>query len=593
MKKIFYFLLIFICSSCDIMDKKPLDQLSDSTVWNDKVLIQSYLHNIYKDLNFLYREGPCGGKDIVDPLTYLSDEARAGQENVMSTKWKFGRLDSGGGLLELWCYDLIRKTNEFLEKIEGSTLLNEQDKNLFIGQVRFARAITYFYMVKRYGGIPLILKAQQLSDPKEELYPHRNKEIEVYDFIIKEMDEITDMLPDVYSDFNKSYPTRMAALALKSRAALYAGSIAKYGKYELEGLVGIEKSQADRFWQTSYDASKAIIESHRCELYNAVPDNKAENFRRLFMDESKNNKEVIFSYQLTGVNVGSMYDLHVTPFQYGAGYGGAMSAVYLEMVESFENIDGSSPILDFNELSQHSWDLNELFANKDPRFHASVNYEGAMWKGEPIENWGGIKTETGDFVTTGSSYKGIPVQGRSYTTQGGPGASVTGFGVKKYLDDSFIPILDGQHSKVDFIVFRYGEILLNYAEAAYELGKKDEAKTAINLLRNRAGIPELSTVNMEEIRHERKVELAFETHRWWDLRRWRIAVESITRKFTGIYTYYDYLSKDDEVKKFWIKENVDTEPGYHPEFMEKLYYLPITFNRISNNPNLAPENPGY
>lgn len=584
MKKIaLYLSLLFIVSACDIMDKSPLDIISEDVVWNDEALINAYIDGVYSEMSFLVRDG--FGHEWVDPTSSLSDEGRQGRDwHDLYTKWKGGYMNKEGGLIELWNYGTIRNTNEFLEKIEPSTAVTGAKKEELKARIRFARALVYFNMVKRYGGIPVITKPQDVNSPLEELMVPRDKEVDVYDFIINEMDDIADALPPTLGSGELGYPTRYAALALKSRAALFAGSIATWGKVEIDGLVGIPQSEAKRFWQAAYDASKAIIDSKVYSLYNQLPDDKEENFRQLFLDE--NNSEVIFSKQLTGEKVSSNYDLFMSPFQFCPGWGGANTSVYLEMVESFENIDGSPGTFDRVKAASQPWDLREFFAGKDPRFFATIYFEGDIWKGEAIENWGGVITEDGSRITSGS-YNGITAQGRSYTCAGFAGGQITGFNVKKYLDDKLIPVNENKTS-VDFIVFRLGEIYLNLAEVAFELGKTDEALSAVNTVRERAGIARLKEITRDKIRNERKVELAFENQRWWDLKRWRIAVDAISRTFTGIYTFYDY-----KTKKFVIEMNDNADGGVPAQFKEEHYYFPITPGRISNNPKLAPENPGY
>lgn len=582
-KQLILILSIIFASSCNILDKSPLDIISDDVVWSDKTLINSYINGVYSELDFLIRDGY--GFEEVDATSGLSDEGRQGRDwHPLYSTWKAGLLNKNGGLLELWRYETIRKTNEFLEKIESTTAVNESEKKALIGRMKFARAITYFYMAKRYGGIPILTKAQSIDAPMEELLVSRNKEVEVYDFIINEMDAIVNDLPVKYSGEEVGNPTRYAAMALKSRAAMYAASIATWGKVSANGLTGIPASEAKRLWQASYNASKAIIESNAFTLYNQIADNKAENFRQLFLDE--NNSEVIFSKQLTGEKVGSSYDLFMAPFQFCPGWGGSNTSVYLEMVESFDNIDGTPGTFDRAKALSKTWDLRELFANKDPRFLASVYFEGDIWKGEAIENWGGIIKEDGTKITTGF-YQGKSAQGRSYSCGGYAGGVITGFNVKKYLDDKLVPIDQGKTS-VDFIVFRLGEIFLNYAEASFELGHTKEALDAVNALRTRAGVAPLTTITRDKIRQERKVELAFEDQRWWDLKRWRIAESAITRTFTGIYTYYDI-----KTGLFKIEMNENAMGGAASVFKEQHYYFPITPGRIANNPNLAPENPGY
>lgn len=584
MKKILYILIVSIAVtySCnDVLDKAPLDIISEDVVFSDPVLAQSYINNVYSELSFLNREG--SGYEEVDPTSGLSDEGRQGRNwHPLYYNWKAGRLDKNGGLMELWNYGTIRKVNEFLEKIDKSTAISETTRKEMIAQMRYARAIIYFYMGKRYGGVPIITKAQAIDALNDELFVSRNKEIEVYDFVIKEIDEILNDLPATTSSIG--YPTKYAALALKSRAGLYAASIATWGKVDLNGLVGIPATDAQRFWQASYDASKEIIQSGKYSLYNKYPGDKTKNFQYLFLDE--NNSEVIFSWQLTGVNITGNYDLFMSPFQFCPGWGGSNTSVYLEMVEEFENQDGTPGTFDVAKATEKPWDLKDFFANKDPRFNATVYYEGSIWKNEPVENWSGIISPEGTKITSGY-YNGKSAQGRSYTCGGYAGGVITGFNVKKYLDPTLIPV-EQNKTKVDFIVFRLGEILLNYAEAAFELGESDEALNAVNEIRQRAGISVLTEVSRDKIRHERKVELAFEDQRWWDLKRWRIAASAITRTFRGIYTFYDV-----NTGKFKIEMNNNVDGGSPATFHEKHYYLPITPSRIANNPNLAPENPGY
>lgn len=578
-------LILIIFSSCEkVLDKAPLDIISDEVVWNDPVLTNAYIVQVYSEMNFLFRDLTAAqyNNDDINILSHLSDEARMGYTwQTTFTKWKPGGLNESGGLLEYWGYSTIRKMNEFLVKMESSSL-SESTKKQMIGQIRFARAFTYFAMVKRYGGVPIITVPQAIDAPEEELFVSRDKELDVYNFIISELDAVIADLPTSYSTAEVGYPTKYAALALKSRAAMYAASIATWGTVQINGLVGIPASEAQRFWQASFDASKSIIESGVFQLYNQTPANKAENFRMLFLDE--NNQEVIFSKQFTGISgIGHTWDNREFPSQF-AGFAGSTTGVYLEMVESFENVDGTAGTLDRNNVMSETWDLKDLFVNKDPRFHASVFFEGNSWQGDTIENWRGIIKPDGSIINSGA-YNGIAAQGRNWIAS--QGALATGFLVKKYVDETQIRP-SGLVSSTDFIIFRFGEILLNYAEAAFELGKTSEALSAINQLRNRAGIVQLTDITREKIRNERKVELAFEGHRYWDLKRWRTAVNAITRQFSGISTFYDV-----NTSKFKIEFDDNVDAGSEATFQERHYYFPINPNRIGNNPNLAPDNPGY
>jgi hypothetical protein len=158
----------------------------------------------------------------------------------------------------------------------------------------------------------------------------------------------------------------------------------------------------------------------------------------------------------------------------------------------------------------------------------------------------------------------------------------------KYLDPTANTMIWLAESRTDYLIFRYAEILLNYAEAAFELGKEGEAKAKIDEIRQRAGMPNLTSIDREKIRHERKVELAFENHRYWDLRRWREAETKLTRSFSGLRYYYDYQSQKFKIE---IVNDIDgtTAP---PTFVKRNYYFPITKRRTGANPNLV-ENPDY
>nr|WP_281169861.1 RagB/SusD family nutrient uptake outer membrane protein [Olivibacter sitiensis] len=299
----------------------------------------------------------------------------------------------------------------------------------------------------------------------------------------------------------------------------------------------------------------------------------------------------MFAEKYTGITgKGHSWDMWENPFSYNVWAGGQQSTVYLEMVEAFENMDGSSPKIDREKISaDHLWTLDELWGKKDPRFRASIYTHGTPWLEGILDYHDAILLPNGTLQTVGA-YKGVNSRSRSY---GRP----TPFGILKYLDESKGIIQERYYSDTDYIIFRLGEIYLNLAEASFELGFMDEALTAINAIRSRAGIPILDNIDREKIRHERKVELAFEGNRYFDLRRWRTAVDDLTRSFSGLRFIIDGASLtegeyDPSNQKFrlYIVENV---AGMHsPFFVERNYYLPIGQSRTSSNPNLV-ENPGY
>ncbi len=593
MKNIFilFFIVLFIFTSCeDVLDKHPLDTVNDAIVFSDPDLIDAYVTEIYGEMHFLVND--IYGNSMYTPdflaknwfdmcmSTNLSDEATDGW---VFSGLKYSVLTENGGLFELWPYDIIRRQNVFIDRIESAAVTEEYRKER-IAEVRFLRAFTYFSLVKRYGGIPLITVAQELDAPEDELYPERAKEEDVYRFIIDEMDEIVvDMKPTV-SDADRGRPTKYAALALQCRAALYAASSATWGNVELDGVVGVSPSSANEFWQIAYDAANLIIQAPEHSLYkkywSSEYGDQVQNYQNIFLDET-NNPEVIFAKRFNGPDgagaIGHGWDLYQCPKGYNPWGGGNESAVYLDMVESYEYVDGTAGTLDRDKFSTGLWTTNDLWENKDPRFKASIYTQDDPWMGNTLQFYNGIIAEDGTIITS-ESYNGILARGSSNN-------NLTSFGVLKYLNPSYVNP-DNNCSTTDWIVFRFGEVLLNYAEAAFELGKQDDALWAVNEIRERAGIKKLTSIDQEKIRHERKVELAFENHRYWDLRRWRTAETELSRNFTGLRYILDY-----QTGKFKL-EFLDVHGASLPVFEKNKYYFPIRRDLINNNPKLV-QNPGY
>ncbi|MDR1456405.1 MAG: RagB/SusD family nutrient uptake outer membrane protein, partial [Tannerella sp.] len=477
MKKILLYLicaagLLSLTPSCvnDVLDKKPLDIISEDAVWNDPNLVDAYLAHKYARMSiFQFDRANFESVDYWAPFfafavsSTVSDESGSplwgSVENAGGYKYN---LTVSGGLLEWWndAYEIIRLVNMAIENLPESS--NTPD---FIasrtGEARFLRAFNYFALVKRYGGVPLITKVLQLDSPQEELYPKRNSEKEIYDFIIDEMDAIEEDLKGI-TEYGRA--GQGAALALKCRAALYAGSIARYGKVQMDGLLGIPQDLAAAYYQKSMDAAQKLG-TLGYSLYNADAD-RATNFRNAFL--KKRNSEMIFAEQHDEDQNNWKYDFVLCPKPHG--YDAGMTVpVYLEMVEEFEYKDGRSGKLDRNALQTGLWSMEELWGDKDPRFHASVWTNGTPWKGGLIDSHYGIIGSDGVlYEDQQGAYEGIPARGNQ--SNNNRATFGTCFGVLKMLDEASDANLH-ERSGTDCPVFRYGEVLLNLAESAYELGR--------------------------------------------------------------------------------------------------------------------------
>jgi hypothetical protein len=583
--------ILFSCNE-EVLNKQPLNTISSSAVFKDPALIDAYLTQIYNDMPWLGCD--CSGNgESGDAAWNFADINDVSDESFpqwrdwnpsTAFEYKYGNLNINGGLLDWWGYGTIREINVFIQNIPTSPLPASEIKS-YLAETRFLRAFCYFALVKRYGGVPLITTVQSETDSKATLYPARNTEQSVYDFIISETDSCSSDLPSVVSSDNLGHPSKYAALALESRAALYAGSIAQFGTVQLNGVVGIPSTLANAYYQKSYAASQAIINSDQYSLYNLDAD-KTTNFRNIFL--VKNNSEVIFckkhdaSNELTGGN-GWCVDFFNCPRPQGWARG-LYDQAYLELAEAFEHVDGSSGALDTTAIQQGLYTVDQVWANKDPRFWATLYTQGSEWKGSTLDFHAGLLEPNGTIITSGA-YNGIPATG-DQDYQG------TGLGVLKYLDETHDNMAGTNSgwatSAQDYLIFRYAEILLNDAEAAFELGNTPQALIDINQIRSRAGIAPLTVVTRDAIHNERRVELAFEGHRYWDERRWRTAVKDFSVRYSGIRYILDAASGKYKIQ---IIKNVDGTSNI-PQFFPQNYYLPITIARTANNPNLV-ENPGY
>lgn len=635
MKKIHVIIIFLGCllSSCkdSLLEKAPLDRFTDAVVWKDPALIDAFLLSQYAYTPVMINDATTvfsswdGSPMNRDPrssnLRYwfgnsaqtfgpglsieISDEAKytsGAWANVAAEKaWG---ISIDGGVMEWWdnAYYTIRNLNEFIERVPSSPL-NERLKATRVAEARFLRAFCYFAMVKRYGGVPLLTTVPQLDSPESLLYPERNTEQELWDFILKETKEIAEILPSVQDEYGRA--TSWSALSLHSRAALYAGSIAKYGTLHANKLTGLPAGLSSAYFQMAYDASDKIIKEGPFSLYKADiqgsnVDARVQNFKNIFL--VKRNSEIIMAKQHGGKSFDPgggtstwSWDICHAPRPSVWGQGN-YQAPYLELVEAFEYADGRPGTLDRNYVQSRLWTMKELWEGKDPRFYASIWTNGTPWRDAVASNFGkdtinfhrGLITEDGTMLTTfTASYKGMPAVGDQSYFHASTGILNTGFGIMKYLDPTANNMIWLMESRTDYAIFRLGETYLNYAEAAYELSKPNDALLAVNEIRSRAGIKELTSIDMEKIRHERRIELAFENHRYWDLRRWREAETKLTRSFSGIQYVLDYTTRK---YKVLIHDEIDGDQ--RPTFPKRCYYFPITKTRTGQNSNLK-ENPDY
>ncbi|MEO5891874.1 MAG: RagB/SusD family nutrient uptake outer membrane protein [Ferruginibacter sp.] len=460
---------------------------------------------------------------------------------VQRNNWDFGEWGS-------WDYGYIRQLNLFLERLELTETLAASDKARFKAEGRFLRANYYFELTKRMGGVPLILKSlsYDFSGKTDDLQYARSKESEMYDFVISEAEAIKADLPidGKTNATDAARASRGAALAMECRAALYAGSIAKYGAGTPQvslpgGEVGIPASMAADYYTKALAAAKEIITgtAGSYSLYNKKAD-LADNFSNIFIDKG-NNPETIFieDFKLKSGKV--HYFTGWNQPRYGAEEeeGGRINPS-LNLVESFEKLDNTYapvPVSDASGNPIYYANQTDPFAGRDARLAGTVMLPGTFFKGRQVDIWAGYLLADNSIFsgddrgqqkvlpgTTGlRQVVGLdgPINAKEFTAQ-------SGFYLRKYLDPAVGSGSRGTNSELPFIRYRYAEVLLNAAEAAFELGQTGDAATYLNQVRARAGliIPlAAGDITFDRIVHERRVELSFEGHILYDQKRWRNA----------------------------------------------------------------------
>ena len=607
--------LSYGCNDEAFLDREPTNILLDEQVWKDESLVLSVLANLY---------GRFPDYQTIEDWENFAefDEAFA------SAFGEYGRhrnTDYGYSSWGYWDYEYIREINLFIQKCQTSSALNESTKARFLAEARFIRAGVYFEAVKRMGGVPLILEplTYDYSGDASALRFPRAKEHEIYDFVINELEDIKKTLP---ADVNtKSRATKGAALAMKTRAALYAGSIAKYGANTPtvslpNGEVGISADKAPGYYQIALTSAQEIM-TLGYSLYNKKPD-LGENFASLFYDKA-NNPEAIFveDYKVKSGKVQSWTLDNQPRYQSEEQQGGRLNPS-LNLVQSFEKLDNTFAPFSITDESGnliHYSNPADLFAGRDARLYGTVILPGTQFKSKDVDIWAGYMRADGTIVTSGNLGGQADVDGDKKDEQvvgfSGPidnleFSAQTGFYVRKYMDPQTGSGQIGTQSEVWWIRYRYSEVLLNAAEAAFELNQAALAADYMNQVRARAGLTTPLTtgdITFDRIVHERRAELAFEGHILFDMKRWRLAhqvwngsrmsVQDLTSNIgkankvsTMVYGLWPYKFYDPAKPgtSDWVFKIVLPSQVTNPDrFRLGNYYSQIFDEIVNNNPKIV------
>jgi hypothetical protein len=569
MKNTFTFLLILIfCGmaviSCRKYEEEPKDWFTRELTFDS--LDQNGIVAGYS-LNNIYTYVPDGfnriGGDFLDDA---AGDAVPSRYNTLVETYTKGTVSAINNPDPYWgnSYYGIRRANIFLQSIDRVPVA-ALTKQYWKAEAKFLRALFYWELLKRYGGVPLLGDNVLALDANIAL--PRNTFAETVDYIVKECSAIKDSLradPLSTSDFGRA--SKGAAVALKCRVLLYAASpLFNGGGVEqnaaLRALTGYPTADPTR-WQKVVDA---VTEFNATGTYfKLVTSGTPTAFTSVFIN--KMNSEIIFAKQVTNT---SNLETQQSPVGYVVSNTRSLglTSPTQNLVDAFPMANG----LGINEAGS-GYSASNPYASRDPRLAATVFYHGISWLSRAVQvQNGGVDKPDNPTI--------LPVETR------------TGYYLRKFLGNFGTGSAFSSQSH-NFPLFRYAEIVLNHAEALNELNQVENAVTQIKSLRARAGIAAGANtrygikagITQDEmrdlIRNERRIELAFEEHRFWDIRRWKIAGQVLTTPLTGM----QITNAASPVYQ--------VIPVATPVFTNRLYHMPIPYDEIIKNNQLI-QNEGW
>jgi hypothetical protein len=562
---------LFISCKKNLLNITPTSEIDANTVFTDPNLTEAFVNNNYRDLDYGFYN--CHWQAFM--LAGATDEVLSAYEGYIGVdivnQGLINSTPTGAGFTgtfdgnayprqQAWAnnYNYIAQCNTFFQNIYTVPNLSTDDRNRLIGEMMTLRAWRYFQLVRHYAGVPIITKTFGLTDS---FNIKRNTVDECFQFITGQLDSAIDYLPDVASMGGKI--DKGVAMAIKSRVLLtYASPL-------------FNTANDITRWQNAANAAQAVMDLGRYGLVTW------SSYKSMFIKYDPANTENIFvTINQSGLPTeghqddypwpGLTFEYAIMPFNRG---GNIMYTPMQQMVDSYETTDGKA-ITDPTSI----YNPNNPYANRDPRFDVDIYHQGST-----------LNQSTIDFTNP---------DGFDFNQN----QTVTGYLMAKFVDPSVydasgITLGSGQGGQ-PWIHIRYAEILLNYSEALNEAqGPIQAVYDAINTIRNRANMPNLPTgLTQAQMRariwNERKIELAFEEHRFWDVRRWKIAAQTnnitcmgvnVTKDANGVL-HYTYGVPSTGGNLDYSPVRIFKDPAN--------YFFPIPQSEIAADPALT-QNPGY
>jgi len=581
--------LLFTGCGDDYLESEPLDKISSAAVFESEGYTEAFLYDIYSYMPngfgfecVGHKARGYGWRSFLDCTTDLIVNKSGYVEawNIVSAGQTADNSQQFGNWSEN--YTAIYECNTLIQGIDESSIGSSEAMQLMKTEARFLRAFFYFDLVRRYGDVPLITAVPDISDP-EALYIGRTDKELVYDFIDTEWAEVADELP-LAKDMGE--------------AGMQWGRICREAVWGFHGRMLLH---AERYAESAA-MSKKVIDA----VESGVSDREMANDYRLLFLSRGDQKEVLFEILFDGVNKGGTVDEFSRPPSNRGSWGGQHNPTE-DLVASYEMANGLPATV------ENGYDPQDPYTNRDPRLEQTVIHHGSTFYG---------RTYDFAWVLNASNNTWQPIANTDAPHAQGL-ATITGYYLKKFMDPD---VAVGQFglSSQSWIVLRLAEVYLNYAEAKNEADGPDESVYgAVNKVRNRSNMPSLE-VNypdldaagmFERIKQERMIELAFEGHRFWDIRRWRIGAEVCNGSvpldpadpLKGGYMSCCYPLRQADGSVLYVTpktkasvllpgEKLKFEPytNFQKLFLwtDKNYLMPIPQEARDKNPALT-QNPGY
>lgn len=596
------------CNS-DFLNTKPLDKVSGEAVWTDAALAESFCTGIYNGL----RDG------ILDQMSFDCQTDNAlysfGKQDINEANISPSAIGTVKNTME-WAamYARIRALNIAIAnlgapKFDNSTKLAERLK----GEMYFLRGFYYNQLLRYYGGIPLIKAPYSLDSP--DFSAVRNSYEECVNSIVSDLDSSALLLKG--RTMAPGRATMGAAMALKARVLLYAASdlhdiptakakssvIAGFANPELLGYVSGDRTAR---WQKAKDAAKAVIDlnqyGYKLNLAAPVPPAEGQqNYINMYLSRNGGEADGIFLKYNVRTSLddwASWYPRNNMPNGY---HGWTSSEPTQQLVDGYEMMDGTK--FDWSKPAHAA----APYDNRDPRFYASILYDGAQWKPRTPDAAGidpAGQIQMGEYEVGSSAnptkYSGLDTRNSAIENWNG---TWTGYGIRKFMDPDPGLVDMNTRQEVPSIQIRFTEVVLNYAEACMALGQDAEARSWINKVRFRVGMPaftESGAALMARYQNERNIEMLFEDQRFYDVRRWMTAPTVLGQQARIIIVTGKLKPGKSATTYKYSKENYDynykvQDLGVGKEnrkWADKVYYPPINRDELNRNKKLI-QNPGY